>query len=99
MIHAIKSLLFKSSGRARATVYSKVPNKSVTFFYSFLGAYTTLLGTTRLFIFGKSSHQYCFLRNKYFKNFAYTPLFRPTYTFINLWENLSPTRLLGPHAY
>ena len=37
-----------------------------------------LLGPTRLFIFGKSSHLHCFLRNKYQKSPTYTPLLRPT---------------------
>ena len=50
-----------------------------------------LLGHTRVFIFGKTSHLHCFLRNKYQKI--------PTYTFINFWENLPPIYLLGPHAY
>ena len=45
-----------------------------------------------LFIFGKSSHLHCFLHNKYQK----VPTLIKTYTFINFWENLPPTRLLGP---
>ena len=41
-----------------------------------------LLGPTRLFIYEKTSHLHWFLCNKN-KNI-------PTYTFINLWENLPP---------
>ena len=62
--------------------YSEVPNKSVTFlfffFWDFFPTNMALLGTTRLFIFGKSSHLYCFLRNKYQKIPTYTPLLRAT---------------------
>ena len=56
-----------------------------------------LLGPTRLFIFGKSCHLHGFLLSKYQKIPTYMPLLGPT--FINFWENILPTLLLGPHAY
>ena len=39
-----------------------------------------------------------FLRNKYQKIPIYTYLLVKTYSFVNFWENLPPTRLLGPHT-
>ena len=45
------------------SLYSEVPNKSVTFFIlfrDFFLTYMALLGPTRLFIFGKSCHLHVF---------------------------------------
>ena len=50
------------------SLYSEVPNKSVTFFIlfrDFFLTYMALLGPTRLFIFWKSCHLHIFLLSKY----------------------------------
>ena len=44
------------------------------FIFGIFPTYMAILGPTRLFIFGKSSHLHCFLRNKYQKSPTYTPL-------------------------
>ena len=57
--------------------YSEVPNRSVAFFLFFIGIFPTyiaLLGTILLFIFGKKSQLYCFLRNEYRKIPTYAPI-------------------------
>ena len=51
----------------------------ILFGYFFLCTNMALLGpSTRLFIFGKSSHLHCFLCNKYQKIPTYTPLLPST---------------------
>ena len=51
-----------------------------------------------LFVYFQNFPLTPFLRNEYKKESHLHPLIK-TYTFINFWENLPPTRLLGPQAY
>ena len=71
----------------------------VLHFLFFFGIFSYLHGLhVYLFLWKVPTYLHCFLHNTYKKKSHLHPLIK-TYTFINFWENLPPTWLMGPHAY